>query len=114
MNDLLIAMAATFGGLFGAVALFVLGGERLTQSRAFSKIALSDTQQSKAGYTAAIFKESMIGKKGVAHTVLRPSGRVMINQQILDAFTRGEFIEKGTAIEVVSQEGSTLQVKQST
>jgi membrane-bound serine protease (ClpP class) len=55
----------------------------------------------------------MIGKKGVAHTVLRPSGRVLIDQQILDAFTRGEFIEKGTSIEVVSQEGSTLQVKQS-
>ena len=112
MNDLLIATAATFGGLVGAVALFIFGGARLTKSKAFNRIALSDTQDSKAGYTVSIFKESMIGKKGVSHTVLRPSGRVMIDEQILDAFTRGEFIEKGTPIEVVSQEGSTLQVRQ--
>jgi membrane-bound serine protease (ClpP class) len=36
----------------------------------------------------------------------------VIDEEVLDAYTRGEFIEKGAPIEVVSQEGSTLQVRQ--
>jgi membrane-bound serine protease (ClpP class) len=53
----------------------------------------------------------MIGKAGTAHTVLRPSGRVLIDGQIYDAFTKGGYIEKDSAIEVISEEGSTLKVK---
>jgi membrane-bound serine protease (ClpP class) len=53
----------------------------------------------------------MNGKRGTAHTVLRPSGRVMIEDQIYDAFTRGEYIERGEQVEVISTEGVTLKVK---
>ncbi len=35
---------------------------------------------------------------GIAHTTLRPSGKVMINNKKIDAVTRGEFIEKDTLI----------------
>ncbi len=41
-----------------------------------------------------------VGDKGVAHTFLRPSGKVMINKQKVDAITQGEFIEKGTSVVV--------------
>ena len=47
----------------------------------------------------------------MAYTVLRPSGKVMIDEKIYDAFTRGDYIEKGTAIEVLSSEGTTLKVR---
>jgi membrane-bound serine protease (ClpP class) len=114
MNDLLIATAATFGGLLGGIGLLIVGGSRLSKSSAFRKIALTDTQESKEGYTTSQFKEAMKGKRGIAHTVLRPSGRVIIDDQVLDAYTRGEYVEKGSVVEVVSQEGSTLQVKQIT
>jgi membrane-bound serine protease (ClpP class) len=53
----------------------------------------------------------MMGKGGIAHTVLRPSGRVLIDDQVFDAFTRGEYVEKGSPIEVGSQQGTTLLVK---
>jgi membrane-bound serine protease (ClpP class) len=36
---------------------------------------------------------------------------VNINNKIYDAFTRGDYIEKGQAIEVVEVEGSTLKVR---
>jgi membrane-bound serine protease (ClpP class) len=112
MNDILLAVAATFGGMIGGLALLIFGGARLTRTKAFNRITLNETQDSKEGYTTSRFKESMKGKKGVAHTVLRPSGRVVIDDEVLDAYTRGEYIEKGASIEVVSQEGSTLQVRQ--
>jgi membrane-bound serine protease (ClpP class) len=53
----------------------------------------------------------MLGKKGVSHTVLRPSGKVFIDEIVYDAFTRGEYVEKGESIEVVGIEGVTLRVK---
>jgi membrane-bound serine protease (ClpP class) len=112
MTDILLATAATFGGMLGGIALLIFGGARLAKTKAFSRIALNDTQDSKQGFTVSRFTESMKGKKGIAHTVLRPSGRVLIDDQVLDAHTRGEYIEKGTSIEVVSQEGATLQVRQ--
>jgi membrane-bound serine protease (ClpP class) len=111
MNDLLFATLAAFGGLSGGIALLIFGGARLTRTAAFKTITLTETQKSEEGFTVSQYKESMIGKGGIAHTVLRPSGRVMIDDQIYDAFTRGEYVEKGSRIEVVSQEGSTLLVK---
>jgi membrane-bound serine protease (ClpP class) len=53
----------------------------------------------------------MIGKRGVAYTVLRPSGKIMIDNVLYDAYTRGEYIEKDTTVVVVSDEGTSLQVK---
>jgi len=111
LNDLLLAIGATAGGLAGSILLLFLGGARLANSKAFHRMALTDTQKKSLGYTSSGLKEPMTGKTGVAHTVLRPSGRVMIDGQVYDAFTRGDYVEKGTIIEVVSEEGSTLRVR---
>lgn len=111
LNDLLLAIGATAGGLTGSILLLFFGGARLANSKAFQRMTLTDTQKSSMGYTSSGRKQSLIGKQGVAHTVLRPSGRVMIEGQVYDAFTRGDYIEKGTRIEVVSEEGATLRVK---
>jgi membrane-bound serine protease (ClpP class) len=111
MNEILVALLAALGGLFGSGILFFVMGDKLYNTRFFKRIALSDTQDSAQGYTVSLFKESMIGKKGIAQTVLRPSGKVMIDTIQYDAYTRGEYIDKGQAIEVVSHEGASLKVK---
>jgi membrane-bound serine protease (ClpP class) len=112
-NDLLMAVAATFGGMLGGIALLFFAGTKLSDTRFFKRVALSDTQDREQGFTATFFKEPMIGKKGVAHTVLRPSGKVIIDDEIYDAYTRGEYIEKGQAIEVLEEETTSLRVKSS-
>jgi membrane-bound serine protease (ClpP class) len=53
----------------------------------------------------------LLNKKGVAHTVLRPSGKILIEGEVYDAFTRGEYIEKGEQVEIIGTEGVTLRVK---
>ena len=55
--------------------------------------------------------KELIGKTGIAHTVLRPSGKVLIDDQVYDAFTRGDYVQKGDPIEVIGTEGITLKVK---
>ncbi len=112
MNDILVALAAAMGGMLGGVVLLFVGGSHLANTKFYRRVALTDTQESSAGYTANFNKEPMTGKQGVAQTVLRPSGKVMIDGHIYDAFTRGEFIEKGQPVEVVSETASSLQVKQ--
>lgn len=110
-GDVSIALLSAVGGVAGGIIVLIGLGARLTNTAAFKKIALVDTQQSSQGYTVNANTVNMIGKRGLAHTVLRPSGRVMIDDQMYDAFTRGEFIERGEQIEVVSTEGVALKVK---
>lgn len=110
-RDIVTSTLVALGGILGGMILLFVGGSRLTQTKAFSKIALQTTQDRTEGYTVNADGLALVGKKGEAYTVLRPSGKVVIDSQIYDAFTRGEYIEKGQSIEVISSEGVTLKVK---
>jgi membrane-bound serine protease (ClpP class) len=110
-NELLYAVAATLGGILGGILVLFAGGARLANSRFFNRIALTATQESTQGYIVKPTTEPLIGKRGVAFTVLRPAGKVLIDNKIYDAYTRGEFIEKGEAIEVLDEETTSLRVK---
>ena len=111
LNDILIALAAAVGGLLGGgILLFVLGAN-LDKTPIYSKVALTDQQNRNEGYVATGYQAALIGKVGIAQTVLRPSGKVLIDGQMYDAYTRGEFIEKNESVEVISEEGSSLRVK---
>lgn len=111
MNDALRALAAVMGGLLGSMVLFFVGGSKLPDTRFFKRIALTDTQESVQGYTSNFITDALSGKKGITETVLRPSGKVVIDGVIYDAYTRGEYIDKGSAVEVVNVIGSSLLVK---
>ncbi|MBT1704000.1 NfeD family protein [Chryseosolibacter indicus] len=111
LNNITVAVAAALGGFLGGGILLFALGSRISNTRFYSKVALTETQDRKAGYTASSYDASMVGTRGTAHTILRPSGRVMIGDRIFDAYTRGEFIEKGETIEVISDEGTSLKVK---
>lgn len=114
MSEIVLATAATLGGITGGVALLFVGGSRLSRSRYFKRVALTDTQERSQGYTSSFIKEPMRGKVGKTYTVLRPSGKVMIEDQIFDAYTRGDYIEKDVEVIVTSDEGTSLQVKRMT
>ncbi|MBN8577504.1 MAG: ATP-dependent Clp protease proteolytic subunit [Cyclobacteriaceae bacterium] len=111
LGDIITATVAMLGGLTGGVLLLFFGGARLTQTKAFQRIALNDTQDVASGYSVSSFQKDLFGKQGKALTVLRPSGKVVIDEQVYDAFTRGEFIDRDETIEVIGMEGTTLRVK---
>jgi membrane-bound serine protease (ClpP class) len=110
-NDILLAVSAAFGGLLGGIALLFVAGGRLSDSRFFKRVALTETLDREQGYTSSVVKEPMTGKRGVAHTVLRPGGKIIVDGQLYDAYTRGEYIEKGEEVEILSEETSSLKVK---
>lgn len=110
-SQIIKASVATIGGLVGGFSLLFFFGGKLTGSKFFSRVALTETQDKLQGYTSTFFKEPMVGKKGTAFTVLRPAGKVMIDGQVYDAITRGEYIEKGQFVEVVEEDTTSLRVK---
>jgi membrane-bound serine protease (ClpP class) len=111
LGDIIVATFATIGGITGGALLLFFGGAQLTKTKAFQRITLNDTQDKSLGYTVNTLSNTLIGKKGIASTVLRPGGKVIIEDQVYDAFTRGDYVEKGEAIEVIGNEGITLKVK---
>ena len=110
-KEITTAAAVVGTGILGAVILLFVLGYRLTQSNLFKKVALVSTQDKNRGFVATFYKQTFIGKEGTAYTILRPSGRVEIEGEIYDAYTRGEYIEKGEKVVVISQEGTSLKVK---
>ena len=112
-GDAFVAILTTLIAVVGAVAVMFILGARLTNSKAFDRIALVDTQNKEAGYTSSTYgSKHLVGKQGTAFTILRPSGKVMIDDQIYDAYTRGNYIGENEKIEVISDEGTSLKVKQ--
>lgn len=96
---------ALFSSLVAGVGILFFG-ERL-----FSRLALKQSIDSSDGYTANFLKSDMLGKKGIAHTVMRPSGKVKIDGEIYDAYSTGEFIEAGVEVIVLDHLATQLKVK---
>lgn len=111
-QEILEAVLTVFAGLLGAIFLMFFGGVRLTESSYFKRITLQDIQDREQGYTSNFYLETLKGKTGYAYTVLRPSGKVMIDNELYDAYTRGNYIPNGTKIIVVEQSGTSLKVKE--
>jgi membrane-bound serine protease (ClpP class) len=111
-GEIVAAVLTAMAGLMASILLMFFGGVRLTQTKVFQRISLVDTQQRSEGYTSNFNQQSYLGMKGEAYTVLRPSGKILINDELKDAFTRGDYIEKGKKVVVVDESGTSLKVKE--
>jgi len=54
---------------------------------------------------------SLVGKTGVANTVLRPSGKVSIDGEVYDGIAEIGFIDKGSKVQVVRFENAQVYVE---
>lgn len=52
-----------------------------------------------------------VGEVGVAESVLRPSGKVLFNKQLVDVVTEGDYLDPGTPVEVIRREGNRIMVR---
>jgi membrane-bound serine protease (ClpP class) len=94
--------------LFGSIYL----SKRLLTTTTFGHLALYATQEKSEGFTSAsVDYSNMIGKKGIAHSLLRPSGKVEIDSDYYDATATSGFIDEGDPIEVVSYHTGQLFVR---
>lgn len=97
--------------MIGAFILMFFGGIGLANSKIINRLALVNTLDKKEGYTSSFLKENFKGREGIVFSTLRPSGKIQIENQILDAESRGEYIEKGEKIIVIAEDTTSLVVR---
>lgn len=102
-----IVVASVFLGLVGGIAL----SKKLLTSSMFPNLALSLELTEKGGFVGVDLQmKSKVGMEGVAITVLRPSGKVQIDDEWFDAMSEYGFIEKGEKVKIIKDEAGQLYV----
>jgi membrane-bound serine protease (ClpP class) len=85
--------------------------KKIGTSGFFKGIALDAKQNTNEGFISIdMHQKDMLGKTGLAWTVLRPSGRIKVDNEIFDAKAEIGFIDKGDQVKVVRDEAGQLYV----
>lgn len=94
-------------GIIALLARFVL-----PTFSGFDRFTLKGNEQDASkGFTSGFDPSApKVGEEGIVVATLRPAGKIMINDRIIDAISPGSFIDQGEKIKVVEVEGSTIKV----
>lgn len=108
MEAVLITVAVlALLGILLAVILSLLARGKLK-----SPIILEEEQQSTKGYISSNDLNYLLGRKGTAVTDLRPAGIAEFDGINFDVLSEGNYITRGTEVEIIKVEGSKLIVKE--
>jgi len=112
LSGLIKAFFIVISSMFISILLSFYVSKKIFTSTVFGHLALDSVQKQEDGYTSSdkMYK-TMIGKQGLAHTVLRPAGKVEINDEIYDATAESGYIQKGDKIIVTGYQTSQLFVR---
>lgn len=100
----LVSVVAAF-----AVSLYI--SSKIGSSQWFKGVGLAAVQDKSEGFVGVDAQlKDLVGKTGEAFTVLRPSGRVLIDNEIYDAKSEIGFIDKGKSVRVIRTEAGQLYV----
>ncbi|MFH2094459.1 MAG: NfeD family protein [Bacteroidota bacterium] len=77
--------------------------------------ALHTTQETSDGFIGIDLKQkTLAGKTGITATILRPSGKVEIDDDVYDAVALTSYIDKGEKVKVIKDEAGQLYVQKTT
>ena len=99
-----------FGGI--VICLYLAKKIFTTRTGIFNKLALNTIEDTNSGFIS--IDQDMLqlqGKTGTAFTVLRPSGKVIIDGKVYDAMSNFNMIEQNDEIIVVKVETTQLYVE---
>ena len=108
-----VAVVQLSSALVGAIILIFILAKFLPKTDTFSRLILSDAENTNKGFVSASKISKIVGKEGVALTTLRPSGIAEIDGKRIDVVTEGTYIEKGEKVVVISSEGIKVVVTKS-
>jgi membrane-bound serine protease (ClpP class) len=86
---------------------------RFTRSKLFKQLSLQTSENNTDGYNTNMFNEpeTLIGKIGLAMSDLRPSGKILINNEWFDGQSDGEYISKGDEVKIMEVKNAYLIVR---
>ena len=94
-----------------AIIIFVIILKKLPSSVLWKKIVLRDTSSTEKGYVTAAEHNELIGRKARVLTDVRPAGSILLDGIPIDVVSEGDYIEKGTKVEIVSVNGARVVVR---
>ncbi|MDA3893746.1 MAG: nodulation protein NfeD [Salinivirgaceae bacterium] len=106
-RSLLLVLGSLFVSLIGSI---LLSQRMFASSFIGRKITLKTSQPTNEGYSSVENLHNLVGKIGIAETILRPSGTVIIEGEPHDAKAQFGYIEKGTSVKVTKYETSQIYV----
>ncbi|MFW5656078.1 MAG: NfeD family protein [Bacteroidota bacterium] len=102
-----IVMLSMVIAMIGSITL----SKRFLTTGSLSFLALQTSQLSTDGFIGIdIRQKSLVGKTGVTVTMLRPSGKVIIDNEIYDAKAEIGYIEKNVDVKVIRDETGQVYV----
>jgi membrane-bound serine protease (ClpP class) len=113
-NDLLVALVTVLVGTVSGIGLAIYLSQKMftAQTGQFSHLSLHEVMSLKDGYVGVDTEILHLkGKRGVAITTLRPSGKINIEGKNYDALAESGMIDKGTPIVVTRVETAQLYVE---
>ncbi|SCA58645.1 Uncharacterized protein AB751O23_AI_00200 [Chlamydiales bacterium SCGC AB-751-O23] len=112
-EEILKRLAYLFGTFIIASVFIYYLGKRVFAFGPLSSLVSSGEQDKDKGYVAFENLRNLppIGAIGEAYTVLKPSGKIKIGEELFEASSEGGYISQGTKIKVQESEGSKLIVE---
>jgi membrane-bound serine protease (ClpP class) len=105
----ILVLVSSLAGFF--IALW-LGKKLILAETRFGSLALHTQMESDKGFTSQDMRnEQYVGKEGTAQTILRPSGKINIDGEILDATVEHGYVEPGEKVKVTKFENAQLFVR---
>jgi len=84
-------------------------GKLITSSR-IEGLALKSEQKREQGFISVDDKSNLIGKEGITITILRPSGKIEVEGEVLDALSELGYINPGEKVVINRYESGQLYV----
>ncbi|MDR0230918.1 MAG: nodulation protein NfeD [Dysgonamonadaceae bacterium] len=107
--DLSRSVLTVLSGIVLGFVLMIYLSSKIGSKGIFRKIALTTDLENSISIDTEV--KTLVGAEGEAVTVLRPSGKIMVNNEIYDAVSEIGFIEKGTKIKVNKVESAQFYVE---
>ncbi len=106
------AFAFVIFTFFISLMLTIFVASRLLTTVPLSFLALKADQKHEEGFVSADPATiNLIGQEGEAYSILRPSGKVIIDGVVYDAIAETSWIEKGSKVLVVGRENTQIYVR---
>lgn len=112
-EELRVNLLQILSSITGSIIVMIILIRYLPGMPLFGRLVLKTAEVAELGFetTLPLPKEGLVGKRGYALSMLRPSGRAQIGEEVLDVVTQGEFVDSGQAVEVMEIKGNRIIVR---
>ncbi|WP_053367184.1 NfeD family protein [Bacillus sp. FJAT-27245] len=97
---------------FSIVLFFLLIKVFHKKMTLFNSMVLFDTARKEDGYVSNVNRTDLMGREGIAQTVLRPAGTAIFGSERVDVVTEGSFIGQNARVKVIEVEGPRVVVRE--